>query len=79
MLITQEVESGRPRQGGLPVSLSQLRQQLSRPENLTEDSRQRLLELDGRLKRLVTLGDGQFRVSFSESAASALASIGAVT
>jgi|GEM_PF-2233287 len=79
MLITQEAESGRPRQGSLRVSLSQLRQQLARPENLTEDSRQRLLELDGRLKRLVTLGDGHFRVSFSESAASALASIGAVT
>ena len=79
MLITQKAKSGRPGHGSPGVSLSQLREQLACPENLTDDSRQRLLELDGRLKRLGALGNGHFRVSFSESAASALASIGAVT
>ena len=79
MLITQKAKSGRPRHGSLGVSLSQLREQLACPENLTDDSRQRLLELDRRLKRLKTLGNGHFRVSFSEPAASALASVGAVT
>ena len=78
MLITQEAKSGQPRQGSPGVSLSQLREQLACPENLTNDSRQRLLELDGRLTRLTALGDEHFRVSFSESAASALAGIGAV-
>lgn len=78
MLITQEVKSGRPGQGSLGSSLSQLRQQLASPENMTDDSRQRLLELDRRLTRLETLGDGRIRVAFSESAASALTSIGAV-
>ena len=79
MLVTQKAKSGRPRHGSLGAGLSQLRQQLACPENLTDDSRQRLLELDRRLKRLSTLGNEYFRVSFSESAASALASIGAVT
>lgn len=78
MLITQKAKSGRPRQGSLGSGLSQLREQLACPENLTDDSRQRLLELDRRLKRLKTLGDGHFRVGFSDSAVSALASIGAV-
>ena len=79
MLITQEAESGRSGQGSPGASLSQLRQQLACPENLTDDSRQRLLELDRRLKRLSVLGDERFRVSFSESAASALAGVGAIT
>ena len=79
MLITQEAKSGRPRQGSPGISLSQLREQLACPKNLTDDSRQRLLELDGRLKRLKALGNGHFRVSFSESAASALAGVGALT
>jgi len=79
MLITQEAKSGRPRQGSPGISLSQLREQLACPENLTDDSRQRLLELDRRLKRLNALGNEHFRVSFSESAASALAGVGAVT
>jgi len=79
MLITQEAKSGRPRQGSPGISLSQLREQLACPENLTDDSRQRLLELDRRLKRLSALGNEHFRVSFSESAASALAGVGALT
>jgi len=78
MLITQNAESGQPRQGSPGVSLSQLRDELACPENLTDDSRQRLLELDRRLTRLVDLGDEHFRVSFSESASSALQGIGAV-
>ncbi|MDP6545187.1 MAG: hypothetical protein QGH60_14465 [Phycisphaerae bacterium] len=79
MLITQNAKSGRSGQGGPGTGLSQLREQLAHPENLTEDSRQRLLELDGRLTRLEALGYGHFRVSFSESAALALESAGAVT
>jgi len=78
MLITHEAESGQPRQGSPGASLSQLREQLACPENLTDDSRQRLLELDRRLTRLEALGDEHFRVSFSQSAASALENIGAV-
>jgi len=79
MLITQEAKSSRPGQGSPVVSFSQLREQLACPENLTDDSRQRLLELDGRLKRLGILGDECFRVSFSESAALALSGVGAIT
>ena len=79
MLITQNAESGCPRQGSLDAGLSQLREQLACPENLTDDSRQRLLELDRRLKRLGTLGNEHFRVSLSEPAASALASVVAIT
>ena len=79
MLITQEAKSGQPRHGSPEVSLSQLREQLACPENLTRDSRQRLLELDRRLKRLGVLGNEHFRVSFSESAVSALAGVGAIT
>jgi len=79
MLTTQEAKSGLPRHGSPEVSLSQLREQLACPENLTHDSRQRLLELDRRLKRLGILGNEHFRVSFSESAASALAGVGAIT
>lgn len=79
MLITQNAESGRPRQGCPGLGLSQLREQLACPENLTNDSRQRLLELDRRLKQLSTLGNEHFRVSFSASAASALAGSVAIT
>ena len=78
MLITQEVENGRSEQGSFGASLSQLREQLACPENLTTDSRQRLLELDRRLTRLTTLGGEHFRVGFSRSAVSALKSIEAV-
>ena len=78
MLITHEVASGRSSQGCLDASLSQLRDELACPENLTDDSRQRLLELDRRLARLTAL-DGEYsRVGFSESAVSALECIGAV-
>ena len=79
MLITQEAKSGRSRQGSLVAGLSQLREQLACPENLTEDSRQRLLELDRRQKRQEALGNEHFRASFSEAAVSALESVGAVT
>jgi hypothetical protein len=78
MLITQEVESGRSGQGSPVMSLSRLREDLACPENLTHDSRQRLLELDRRLTRLTTLGGEHFRVGFSRSAVSALKSIEAV-
>ena len=79
MLITQNVKSGRPGYGSPGISLSQLREQLACPGNLADDSRQRLLGLERRLERLGALSDGHFRVSFSELAASALASTGAVT
>jgi hypothetical protein len=78
MLITQKAKSGRSRQGSPGASLSQLREELACPENLTDDSRQRLLELDGRLTRLGLMGDGRFRVGFSEAAVSALKNIEAV-
>ena len=78
MLITQEVESGRSGQGSPGASLSQLRQELASPESLSDDSRQRLLELDKRLSRLTALGGEHFRVGFSQSAVSALADIEAV-
>ena len=78
MLISQEAKSGQPEQGSPGASLSQLREQLACPENLTDDSRQRLLELDRRLTRLTELGGEHFRVGFSQLAASALESIGAV-
>ena len=78
MLITQEVESGASRQGSFGVSLSQLRDQLACPAKMTNDSRQRLLELDERLKRLTALGDERFRVGFSDEAIVALQGAGAV-
>jgi hypothetical protein len=78
MLITQEFEIGESGQGSPGASLSQLRQELACPENLSENSRQRLLELDKRLARLTTLGGEHFRVGFSQSAMSALADIEAV-
>ena len=78
MLITQKVKSGRPGQGSPGVSLSQLRQELACPENLTDGSRQRLLELDRRLTRLETLSVEHLRVGFSQAAVSALESIEAV-
>ncbi|MCP4377977.1 MAG: hypothetical protein GY794_17605 [bacterium] len=72
MLITQKTKSGQSRQGRPVAGLSQLREQLACPKSLTDDSRQRLLELDKRLKRLSVLCDEHFRVGFSESAALAL-------
>ena len=78
MLITQEAKSGQPEQGSPGASLSQLRRQLACPENLTVDSRQRLLELDRRLARLETLSVEHLRVGFSQAAVSALKSIEAV-
>jgi len=79
MLITQEAKSGAPRQGGRSVSLSELRDQLAGPADLTTDSRQRLEELDGRLSRIWALGDEYIRVDFSQQAAAALECCGAVT
>jgi hypothetical protein len=55
-----------------------LRQELACPENLTDDSRRRLLELDRRLTRLKALGIEHSRVSFSQTAVSALKGIEAV-
>jgi|SaaInl8_200m_RNA_FD_contig_21_722913_length_369_multi_4_in_0_out_0_1 hypothetical protein len=78
MLITHEVASGRSSQGCLDASLSQLREELACPESLTDDSRQRLLELNRLLTRLTAL-DGEYsRVSFSKPAVSALQCTGAV-
>lgn len=78
MFISHNAESGRSGHGSPAASLSQLRQELSCPENLTDDSRQRLLELDRRLTRLTAMVDGRLRVGLSESAVSALESIEAV-
>ena len=72
MFITQKSKSEPPRQGSHGSDLSQLRHELACPDNLTDDSRQRLLELDKRLKRLSVLCNEHFRVSFSELAVSAL-------
>jgi hypothetical protein len=72
MLITQKAKTGRTGQGSSATGLSQLREQLVCPKSLTDDSRQRLLELDKRLKRLSVLCNEHFRVSFSELAVSAL-------
>ena len=78
MFITQEAKSDRPRQGSPGSNLSQLRQDLACPENLSDDSRQRLLELDRRLTRLAALGGEHLRVGFSDAAIAALGGAEAV-
>ncbi|MFB3891904.1 MAG: hypothetical protein ACE15C_07760 [Phycisphaerae bacterium] len=54
------------RHGSRPASLGELRRQLARPLELADSSRQRLLELEGRLARVRRLGDEYARVDLSE-------------
>ncbi len=53
------------RHGSHPAGLGELRRQLARPSGLADGSRQRLLELEGRLARVRRLGDEYGRVDFS--------------
>jgi hypothetical protein len=78
MFITQKSKSEPPRQGSHGSDLSQLRHELACPDNLTDDSRQRLLELDRRLTRLASLGGEHLRVGFSDAAIAALDGVEAV-
>jgi hypothetical protein len=52
-------------QGCSPVSLDELRRQLAQPLELADGSRQRLLELEGRLARVRRLRDEYVRVDFA--------------
>lgn len=80
MLISQttQCDSG-GRHGGRPVSLAELRDQLSKPSMMTDGHRQRLLELVQKLERVQGLGGEYSRVTcspFVDAAATAAAGIG---
>jgi hypothetical protein len=60
------------RQGSHPVSLGELRRQLAQPLELADGTRQRLLELGGRLARVRRLRDEYGRVDFGPLAKAAM-------
>lgn len=72
MLIPHQAESETDPRHGRRESFAQLRRQLSKPSELSDGNRQRLLELARRLARIQALGDEYARVDFSESAAAAI-------
>lgn len=73
MLIPRETPGQAPRpQGCGRVGLAELRRQLTPPSNLSDGSRQRLLELARCLARVRALGDEYGRVTFSDEAAAAV-------
>ncbi len=73
MLIPQQACDRRVRQGRRSVTFAQLRKELASPsELLSDEQRQRLLELAKRLERIKALGDEYDRVDFSEAATAAL-------
>ncbi len=73
MLISHQVQSRRRgRHGSGPASLAELRRQLTKPSELDDGLRQRLLDLARRLARVRALGNEYARVDLSEHAAAAL-------
>jgi hypothetical protein len=73
MLISRDALGGATGwQGCRPATLADLRQQLAMPLRLSEEHRQRLLELTQRVARVQAMGGRYGRVSLSEHAALAL-------
>jgi len=79
MLIPQDAqyEKSPRRHGRRTVKLAELRSCLAEPSRLTNQHRQRLLELIHRLDRVRALGDEYAGVQLSESAAAALSAAAA--
>ena len=73
MLIPQSAQYETPaRHGSRAVKLDELRSCLAEPSRLTNQHRQRLLELVRRLDRVRALGDEYAGIRLSDAAAAAL-------
>jgi len=77
MLIPQSAQcETSSRQGRRAVKLDELRSCLAEPSRLTNQHRQRLLELVRRLDRVRALGDEYAGITLSDSAVAALKATG---
>jgi hypothetical protein len=72
MLIPRNALSETDRHGRQNVSLTELRSALGDPSRLTDDQRQRLMELQRKLDRVRALGDGYAGIELSEDARNAI-------